>query len=84
VLSDHGSHFREQWRRCADNGVEPHHTYPPYPQDKGKVVRCIPNLNREFVNHLREFPGWLRGSLQEYWEWFNHSLYHRGIKAFPT
>jgi transposase InsO family protein len=85
VLSDHGSQFREQWRRwCRLNGVEPHHAHPSYPQDKGKVERCIQSLNREFVNHLREFPGWLRGRLQDYREWFNHSRFHRGIKALPA
>jgi transposase InsO family protein len=85
ILSDHGSQFREQWRKwCRRNGVEPHFAHPSYPQDKGKVERCIQNLNREFVNHLREFPEWLKGRLQEYREWFNHSRFHRGIKALPA
>jgi len=54
ILSDHGSQFRETWRRwCRENGVEAHYAHPSYPQDKGKVERCIQNLNREFVNHLR-------------------------------
>jgi transposase InsO family protein len=84
ILSDHGSQFRETWRRwCRENGVEAHYAHPSYPQDKGKVERCIQNLNREFVNHLREFPGWLKGRLQEYREWFNYSRFHRGIKAVP-
>ena len=48
------------------------------------MERCIQNLNREFVNHLKEFPGWLDGKLREYREWFNRSRYHRGIKAFPA
>jgi transposase InsO family protein len=85
ILSDHGSQLREQWRKwCRRNGVEPHFAHPSYPQDKGKVERCIQNLNREFVNHLREFPEWLKGRLQEYREWFNHSRFHRGIKALPA
>jgi len=85
ILSDHGSQFREQWRKwCGRNGVELHFAHPSYPQDKGKVERCIQNLNREFVNHLREFPEWLKGRLQEYREWFNHSRFHRGIKALPA
>ena len=85
VLSDHGSQFREQWKKwCRRNSVEPHFAHPSYPQDKGKVERCIQNLNREFVNHLREFPGWLKGRLQEYREWFNNSRFHRGIKALPA
>ncbi len=54
------------------------------PQDKGKVERCIQNLNREFINPLRKFPGWLKGQISEYRDWFNHSRFHRGIKAFPA
>jgi transposase InsO family protein len=85
VLSDHGSQFREVWKRwCRQHDIEPHYAHPSYPQDKGKVERCIQNLNREFVYHLREFPGWLKGKLCEYREWFNHSRFHRGIKALPA
>jgi transposase InsO family protein len=85
VLSDHGPQFREGWRRwCVENGVEPLYAHPSYPQDKGKVERCIQNLNREFVYHLRRFPGWLEGKLRVYREWFNRSRYHRGVKAFPA
>jgi len=85
ILSDHGSQFREVWKRwCRQHDIEPHYAHPSYPQDKGKVERCIQNLNREFVYHLREFPGWLKGKLCEYREWFNHSRFHRGIKALPA
>jgi len=85
ILSDHGSQFKEQWKKwCKRNGVEPHFAHPSYPQDKGKVERCIQNLNREFVNHLRKFPEWLKGKLREYREWFNHARFHRGIKAHPA
>jgi transposase InsO family protein len=84
VLSDRGSQFKEQWKRwCREHHVEAHFAHPSYPQDKGKVERCIQNLNREFVNHLRRFPEWLKGRLQDYKEWFNHSRFHRGVKAFP-
>ena len=85
ILSDHGSQFKEQWKGwCSEHGVEAHFAHPSYPQDKGKVERCIQNLNREFVNHLRKFPQWLKGKLQEYKEWFNYSRFHRGVKAFPA
>jgi IS30 family transposase len=85
ILSDHGSQFKEQWKSwCSVHGVEAHFAHPSYPQDKGKVERCIQNLNREFVNHLRKFPEWLKGRLSEYKEWFNHSRFHRGIKTFPA
>ena len=84
ILSDHGSQFKEQWKSwCSQQGVEAHFAHPSYPQDKGKVERCIQNLNREFVNHLRKFPEWLKGKVSEYRDWFNHSRFHRGVKAFP-
>ena len=85
ILSDHGSQFKEQWKNwCGEHHVEAHYAHPSYPQDKGKVERCIQNLNREFVNHLRKFPEWLKGRLQEYKEWFNHARFHRGVKALPA
>jgi transposase InsO family protein len=85
ILSDHGPQFREDWKSwCKQHGVEAHFAHPSYPQDKGKVERCIQNLNREFVNQLRKFPQWLKGRLHKYKEWFNHSRFHRGIKAHPA
>jgi IS30 family transposase len=85
ILSDHGSQFKEQWKSwCSSHRVEAHFAHPSYPQDKGKVERCIQNLNREFVNHLRKFPEWLKGALCEYVDWFNHSRFHRGVKSFPA
>jgi len=85
ILCDHGPQFREQWKSwCKLRGVEAHFAHPSYPQDKGKVERCIQNLNREFVNHLRKFPEWLKGKVGEYKDWFNHSRFHRGVKAFPA
>jgi IS30 family transposase len=85
ILSDHGPQFREEWKQwCKQHGVEAHFAHPSYPQDKGKVERCIQNLNHEFVNHLRKFPQWLKGRITEYKEWFNHSRFHRGIKAHPA
>ena len=85
ILSDHGSQFKEQWKTwCSEHGIEAHFAHPSYPQDKGKVERCIQNLNREFVNHLRKFPELLKGQLSEYKGWFNHSRFHRGVKAFPA
>jgi transposase InsO family protein len=85
ILSDHGSQFKEQWKNwCSERHIEAHFAHPSYPQDKGKVERCIQNLNREFVNHLRKFPEWLKGKLGEYRDWFNHSRFHRGVRAFPV
>lgn len=85
ILCDHGSQFKEQWKQwCSQRGIEAHFAHPSYPQDKGKVERCIQNLNREFVNHLRKFPLWLNGKLDEYKQWFNNSRFHRGVKAYPA
>jgi len=85
ILSDRGKQFRDDWGRwCSRHGIEAHYAHPSYPQDKGKVERCIQNLNREFVHHLREFPGWLDGKLRQYRDWFNRSRYHRGVKAHPA
>jgi IS30 family transposase len=85
ILSDHGSQFKEQWKDwCSLHDVEAHFAHPSYPQDKGKVERCIQNLNREFINHLRKIPEWLKGQISEYKDWFNHSRFHRGVKAFPA
>jgi IS30 family transposase len=42
ILSDHGSQFKEQWKNwCIQHGIEAHFAHPSYPQDKGKVERCI-------------------------------------------
>ena len=85
ILSDHGSQFKEQWKDwCSMHHIEAHFAHPSYPQDKGKVERCIQNLNREFINPLRKFPEWLKGKIGEYKDWFNHSRFHRGVKAFPA
>jgi IS30 family transposase len=85
ILSDHGSQFKEQWKDwCSQHRIEAHFAHPSYPQDKGKVERCIQNLNREFINPLRKFPGWVKGKLGDYKDWFNHSRFHRGVNAFPA
>ena len=85
ILSDHGSQFKEQWKDwCSQRGIEAQFAHPSYPQDKGKVERCIQNLNREFINHLRKIPQWLNGQIGDYRDWFNHSRFHRGVKAYPA
>ncbi len=85
ILSDHGSQFKEQWKDwCREHDIEAQFAHPSYPQDKGKVERCIQNLNREFINPLRKFPRWLKGQICEYKDWFNHSRFHRGVKAYPA
>lgn len=85
ILSDNGKQFREQWEEwCNEHEITPHFAHLYYPQDKGKVERCIRNLNQEFVYHLRKFPQWLGGKIQEYREWYNHSRFHRGIEGIPA
>lgn len=84
ILCDHGPQFRDQWKQwCSSHLIEAHFAHPSYPQDKGKVERCIQNFNREFINHLRKFPQWL-GKIGDYRQWFNDSRFHRGIKAYPA
>jgi IS30 family transposase len=85
ILSDHGAQFKEQWKRwCSQHGIEARFAHPSYPQDKGKVERCIQNLNREFINPLRKFPEWLKGKIGDYKDWFNNLRFHRGVKAYPA
>jgi transposase InsO family protein len=56
ILSDRGKQFREDWKKwCRQYGIEAQYAHPSYPQDKGKVERCIQSLFREFVNYLRKF-----------------------------
>ena len=85
ILSDHGPQFKEQWKNwCSEHGIEAHFAHPSYPQDKGKVERCIQNLNREFINPLRKFPEWLKGKLGDYRDWFNCKRFHRAINGYPA
>jgi len=83
ILTDN-SPFKDEWDNwCRENGIEPLHAHPYYPQDKGKVERAIRNITEEFVNLLIKFPEWLNGEIYEYQNWFNNERYHCGIKAIP-
>ena len=85
ILCDNGGQFKEKWKKwCRENSIEAHFAHPYYPQEKEKVERCIRNLNQEFVKHLRKFPEWLNGKVNEYKEWFNKSRFHRGINDVPS
>ena len=85
ILSDNGPQFKEQWKKwCSQHGIEAHFAHPSYPQDKGKIERCIQNLNREFIHPLRKFPEWLKGKLPDYKDWFNTKRFHRGINGYPA
>ena len=84
ILTDN-SPFKDEWDNwCRENGIEPLHAHPYYPQDKGKVERAIRNITEEFVNLLIKFPEWLNGEIYEYQNWFNNERYHCGIKAIPS
>jgi len=83
ILTDN-SPFKDEWDNwCRENGIEPLHAHPYYPQDKGKVERAIRNITEEFVNLLIKFPEWLNGEIYKYQNWFNNERYHCGIKAIP-
>lgn len=85
LLSDNGSQFKQTWEKwCKRNRIEPLFAHPYYPQDKGKVERAIRNLNQEFVYHLRRFPRWLDGKVEEFRGWYNNSRLHRGINCMPA
>jgi hypothetical protein len=48
---------------------------------KGLAVSCIAEL---FDTTRQTVHRWLKGRLQDYKEWFNHSRFHRGVKALPA
>ena len=84
ILTDNNP-FKESWAEwLTKQGVNALFAHPYYPQDKGKVERCIRNLTEEFVNLLLKFPHWLVGKLQEWVQWYNNKRYHRGIKGYPA
>jgi len=84
ILTDNNP-FKEEWDKwCKTNKIEPLHAHPYYPQDKGKVERCIRNFAEEFIYIIKKFPEWLNGKLKQYTQWFNHKRYHRGIQTTPA
>jgi len=85
ILSDNGPQFRKSWEKwCKEERIKTHFAHPYYPQDKGKVERCIRNFSEEFVKPLRRFPEWLDGRIHEYREWYNMDRFHLGIRNFPA
>ena len=83
ILTDNNP-FKIEWDIwCKENGIEPLHAHPYYPQDKGKVERTIRNVAEEFIYLLLKFPNWGNEELSEYQDWFNTERYHCGIKAIP-
>lgn len=84
ILTDNNP-FKQDWaQKLSEQGIKALFAHPYYPQDKGKVERCIRNLAEEFVNLLLKFPNWLAGQLHEWVQWYNTKRYHRGIKGYPT
>ena len=83
ILTDNKP-FKEEWDGwCRNNGIEPLHAHPHYPQDKGKVERAIRNVSEEFIYIMKRFPEWIKGRIRDYQEWFNNKRYHRGINDYP-
>ena len=46
-----------------------------YPQDKGEVGRSSRTSTGSSSITVGEFPEWLKGTLDEYKVWFNHSRF---------
>lgn len=84
ILADNGAQFREQWKEwCKKSFIDAIFAHPYYPQDKGKVERCIRNLSEEFVNLISKFRHWI-DKIEEWRIWFNEKRFHRGIKDCPS
>lgn len=85
ILSDNGAQFKREWETwCLSNGINPLFAHPYYPQDKGKVERCIRTISEEFISIIVKFPKWLNGVIGKYAEWYNEKRFHRGINNYPA
>lgn len=84
ILTDNNPFKRDWADKLKQLGITALFAHPYYPQDKGKVERCIRNLAEEFVNLLLKFPHWLAGKLQEWVNWYNNKRFHRGIHTMPA
>lgn len=84
ILSDNGPQFKEEFAEwCRRRGIEVEHTPPHYPQSKGKVERCIRNINEEFLR-LNRFIEDVPSALKQFVRWHNNERFHTGIGAFPA
>jgi transposase InsO family protein len=84
ILTDNNP-FKNKWNKwCKEQGIEPLHAHPYYPQDKGKVERAIRTISEEFIYLIKKFPHWLDGVIQNYQEWYNQKRFHLGIQNFPA
>lgn len=84
ILTDNNP-FKDKWDKwCKENGVNPLHAHPYYPQDKGKVERAIRTISEEFIYLIKHFPHWLEGTILDYQNWYNYKRFHFGIQTFPA
>ena len=84
ILADNGAQFKKKWANTLKrHGVKPIFAHPYYPQDKGKVERCIRTLNEEFIHLLKKFPDWIN-KICEYTSWHNQSRFHRASNCAPA
>lgn len=84
ILADNGAQFRKQWEKeLKFLNVTPLFAHPYYPQDKGKVERCIRTLTEEFIETLKKFPDWCN-KIDEYSFWHNEKRFHRAINCAPA
>jgi len=86
ILTDNGGQFRESWKKWC---IEIHHidvvfAHPHYPQDKGKVERCIRNVNEEVIKICKTLGKTLEEILPQYFEWHNNCRINQGVNAPPA
>jgi DNA invertase Pin-like site-specific DNA recombinase len=53
----------------------------------GKLVKkglAVTRIAELFDTTRQTVHRWLKGKIADYRDWFNHSRFHRGVKAFPV
>jgi transposase InsO family protein len=84
ILSDNGGQFRDSWKEALlDNAIEAVFAHPYYPRDKGKVERCIRNINEEVIRLAKHLGATLEEIVVQFKNWYNYKRYHQGVKDFP-
>ncbi|MEW6034996.1 MAG: DDE-type integrase/transposase/recombinase [Candidatus Micrarchaeota archaeon] len=84
ILSDNGGQFKDSWKEALlANVIEAVFAHPYYPRDKGKVERCIRNVNEEVIRLVKHLGLSLEDVVAQFKDWYNYKRYHQGVKDFP-